>query len=586
MPAVTGFFDIRTFLFSIVIIELFLTMMMVLYARIRGVYPGFVCWALQLAMLATGQILGALRGVIPDTVSIFGGNFFNTLGLLMIYEAISRFYTGRGIDRRWYLVLPLIMSGIYYWYIVDNSLAYRTVLLSCVFGVISVQTVRILFWKNNVGEKHFTHLLGIIYLILAIIFAERAIDYFFNPIGRTLLEPSVVNTVLYFYILIASIGATFLFLILNVERQARELDSSHSEIRRLATRYDLAISSAGAGVWELDQDSDDIILDSQMIRMFGIEHAEGESPGVRLRERIHPDDWSRLAGLLRGVSQEGVNINEEYRILMDSGETRYHLVHARSFLRENGTGLRIIGLSTEITSLRRYQNALATALHKISILSSITRHDILNCVTVIGMSSQLLLEDRTDLNSPDRKHLLTISDMGDQITRLVRFTHEYDEIGQHEPIWIDPIAILGRKTIQCILGGISLNLPDPGVLVYGDKMIEKVFYNLIDNSIRHGGTIRMISLEYRYDDHDLLIWYTDDGQGVPVDVKEKIFSNGFGKNSGLGLFLCREILSITGISIIENGIEGSGVRFEIRAGPGLYRDHRSKPVHNGSKPES
>ncbi|PKL57911.1 MAG: sensor histidine kinase, partial [Methanomicrobiales archaeon HGW-Methanomicrobiales-5] len=38
---------------------------------------------------------------------------------------------------------------------------------------------------------------------------------------------------------------------------------------------------------------------------------------------------------------------------------------------------------------------------------------------------------------------------------------------------------------------------------------------------------------------------------------------GFGKHTGLGLFLSREILSITGISITETGTPDKGVRFEI-----------------------
>jgi len=44
-----------------------------------------------------------------------------------------------------------------------------------------------------------------------------------------------------------------------------------------------------------------------------------------------------------------------------------------------------------------------------------------------------------------------------------------------------------------------------------------------------------------------------------------IFDKGFGKNTGLGLFPAREILSITGITIRETGEPGKGVRFEITA---------------------
>jgi signal transduction histidine kinase len=51
--------------------------------------------------------------------------------------------------------------------------------------------------------------------------------------------------------------------------------------------------------------------------------------------------------------------------------------------------------------------------------------------------------------------------------------------------------------------------------------------------------------------------------GVAQEDKTKIFERGFGSNTGLGLFLSREILSITGISILETGIPGKGARFEI-----------------------
>jgi hypothetical protein len=56
-----------------------------------------------------------------------------------------------------------------------------------------------------------------------------------------------------------------------------------------------------------------------------------------------------------------------------------------------------------------------------------------------------------------------------------------------------------------------------------------------------------------------------------VEDKERIFELGFGKNTGYGLFLVREVLSITGFSIRETGEEGKGARFEISIPPGMYR---------------
>ena len=63
----------------------------------------------------------------------------------------------------------------------------------------------------------------------------------------------------------------------------------------------------------------------------------------------------------------------------------------------------------------------------------------------------------------------------------------------------------------------------------------------------------------------------DDGVGVPAGDKERIFDKGFGKNTGLGLALSREILDITGITITETGTPGAGARFEITVPAGSCR---------------
>ena len=57
----------------------------------------------------------------------------------------------------------------------------------------------------------------------------------------------------------------------------------------------------------------------------------------------------------------------------------------------------------------------------------------------------------------------------------------------------------------------------------------------------------------------------------PLPKKRLIFNREFGKNTGLGLFLIREILAITGITIRENGTPGTGARFEILVPKGANR---------------
>ena len=81
----------------------------------------------------------------------------------------------------------------------------------------------------------------------------------------------------------------------------------------------------------------------------------------------------------------------------------------------------------------------------------------------------------------------------------------------------------------------------------------------------------MISLFAGVEDASVTIVCEDDGAGVPAEEKEKIFERGYGKNTGLGLALSREILDITGITITETGEPGKVARFEMTVPKGMWR---------------
>ena len=129
--------------------------------------------------------------------------------------------------------------------------------------------------------------------------------------------------------------------------------------------------------------------------------------------------------------------------------------------------------------------------------------------------------------------------------------------------------------MQAPLGKVMVkkDLP-PGTEVFADPLVVKVFYNLMDNAVRYGGQITTIRFSEEEHDGYHAVVCEDDGVGIPVEEKEKIFERGFGKNTGLGLFLSREILAITGITIRETGEPGRGARFEIVVPKGMYRSCR------------
>jgi signal transduction histidine kinase len=144
----------------------------------------------------------------------------------------------------------------------------------------------------------------------------------------------------------------------------------------------------------------------------------------------------------------------------------------------------------------------------------------------------------------------------------------YQDLGVSAPVWQDIGGLLLDYSAH---GKIPFISEISNLQVYADPLIGKVFYNLHDNAVRHGEHVTEIHVRAQERNKDMIIVWEDDGVGVLKNEKEKIFERGFGKNTGLGLFLVREILGITRISIHETGETGKGARFEIMVPKGMWR---------------
>jgi signal transduction histidine kinase len=125
--------------------------------------------------------------------------------------------------------------------------------------------------------------------------------------------------------------------------------------------------------------------------------------------------------------------------------------------------------------------------------------------------------------------------------------------------------------LRLTLSTIRLVVHFDNLELYGDPLLEKVFYTLIENTLRHGKTVTTIDFSYRMLNGDLVVLYEDNGEGVPAEHKEAIFQRKFFKHTGFGLFLSRTILGITGMTIRETGEPGTGARFEIIVPSGAFR---------------
>ncbi len=223
----------------------------------------------------------------------------------------------------------------------------------------------------------------------------------------------------------------------------------------------------------------------------------------------------------------------------------------------------IVLIIRDITGRKTSETALRIANEKISMLSQLTRHDISNLVTALS-GYLTILEDDCDAEESGRYLSLSV-DIVDKIIQHLEFSREYQEIGSERPVWQELEEMIGRAVHSLPHEGVDIDVRVIPVEIYADPLSEKVMYNLLENAIRHGETVKNIHITMEEEtDGFLVVAFEDDGVGVGADEKEKIFRFGYGNNTGFGLAFSREILSVTDMGITETGTEGRGARFEMR----------------------
>ncbi len=267
-------------------------------------------------------------------------------------------------------------------------------------------------------------------------------------------------------------------------------------------------------------------------------YSRDELMRITLWEIIHPDDRKRLMdGADRRIRGESVTTSFTARLITKGGLVRIceFVVDLISYQGEPA----ILGIARDLTDQKRTEEALRAANKKLNLLSGMTRHDITNKVTIqLGM---LALEKRKLKDTPERAAFIgKLESAALAIRDQIAFTRTYQDLGTQEPRWQDLHEVLGKTAIPPPL---SVSDTCAGIEIFADIMLGRVFENLIDNAIRHGGNVTEISMTAGEAGGTLVVRFEDNGTGIPAHEKEKIFERGYGKNTGLGLFLAREVLA-------------------------------------------
>jgi PAS domain S-box-containing protein len=357
----------------------------------------------------------------------------------------------------------------------------------------------------------------------------------------------------------------------GIIREEEKRQAAEAALRESEQNYRNILDNMQDVFYRTDRDGNLVMLSPSGPQLLGYS-SDKELLGKPIAELYaNPDDRKVILEKLR---ETGSATNFETRLKTANGKAI--TVHANShvLIGADGSFLGVEGIVRDITDLKRTETALQLATRKLNLLTGITVNNIRNAVFTLSgyLELEQLQADEKKRKEYHEKELTLLH----QINLRLNTAKNYQDLGLNPPRWhnVNTTFILAISHLD--MTSVCRTIEVDGLEIYADPLLENVFFNLTENFLLHARTATRLTLKYEETSTGLTLIYEDNGRGIPDEMKMTIFEREFTPTKGMGLFMAREILEITGITIRETGSYGNGARFEISVPKDGYRFTREK----------
>ena len=365
----------------------------------------------------------------------------------------------------------------------------------------------------------------------------------------------------------------------DVTRQKKaqeEITRAEKVLKKGEAELSAIIENTSDSVWSINNKGCLLFANTTFKRQFLLTYGVELKEGMDLKEMVPKAQipfWVETHN--RAVKGGQFSLEQKLEI---RGVSFDFEISVNPIINENGETVGAAYFSRDITERQKIFEQLRVLNEKLGVVGELTRHDVRNkLAAVVGntyLTKKTLPNDHKALD-----YLQEIESACRQTTRVLDFAVAYESLGV-EGLTLIEVDKAVEEAVSLIseLKGVKVVNNCQGLTVMADSALRQLFFNLIDNSLKHGKNVSQIKIHYEEGKDRLKLFYEDNGVGIPKANKPKLFHVDFtaGKGSGYGLPLIKSMMEIYDWTIEEEGEPGKGAKFVIT----IPNTHITMRAHN------
>ncbi len=220
----------RLILIVAAVMSSFVVISLVFFQATRKTYPGFRRWTAGVGFLTVGYLALALRGFIPDFLSILVGNVAFPLGMVLHLDGLRRFLGLSSVSKLWYAVPVMDLAATAVLYYLHDSAFWRSVVTAIAVAAPHWAMAALIFRQPVKTESIFYTVIGSLLALAGLVILARPMVAFFMPQWHLLTDsPFLLGSLV--LLIVLQLGEMLSLMMLNSERVESELVQSEAELR-------------------------------------------------------------------------------------------------------------------------------------------------------------------------------------------------------------------------------------------------------------------------------------------------------------------------------------------------------------------